>query len=155
MIIFLDTGILGNLSHPNPTSDISQCQEWFYNLLGKGVTFYSSVVCDYEVRRGIIMGIRKGASSEGLRELEYLSEFIDYLLVDQKVAQQASEFWVQARLMGTPTSDNKVLDADMLIAAHWHFLAKENPGQYVVIATTNTKHLSLFAEAQHWQNIKI
>lgn len=154
MIIFLDSGILSNLSHPNPTRDISQCQEWFYYLLGKGVTFFSSVVCDYEVRRGIMVAMGKGASSDGLKELDFLENFIDYLVVDQKVAQQASKFWAEARLQGTPTADNKILDADMLIISHWHFLQEENPGQYVVIATTNIKHLSLFAEAQNWQNIR-
>jgi hypothetical protein len=119
------------------------------------VTFFSSVICDYEVRRGIMVAIGKGASSDGLKELDFLPNFIDYLPVVQKVSEQASKFWAEARLQGTPTADNKILDADMLIVAHCHFLQKENPGQYVVIATTNTKHLSLFAEAQHWQNIKI
>ena len=155
MIVFLDSGVLSNLSHPNPTEDIAKCQEWFYYLLGKGVTFFSSVVCDYEVRRGILVAMAKGASSDGLDELDFLKNLIDYLPIDRKVAEKASSNWAEARCQGNPTADAQNLDADMLIAAHWHFLQEENPGQYVVIATTNVKHLSLFAEAQEWQNLKV
>jgi len=39
------------------------------------------------------------------------------------------------------------------ISAQWSLLKEEHPGQYIVIATTNTKHLRLFTEAEEWINI--
>jgi len=45
------------------------------------------------------------------------------------------------------------VDVDMIIAAHWQILKQDFPGRYVVISTTNLKHLNRFAEAQEWQNI--
>jgi hypothetical protein len=40
------------------------------------------------------------------------------------------------------------------ICTHWQKLKKEFPGRYIVIATTNVKHLSRFAEAKNWVDIQ-
>jgi len=40
------------------------------------------------------------------------------------------------------------------ICSHWQKLKKEFPGRYIVIATTNVKHLSRFAEAKNWVDIQ-
>ena len=44
---------------------------------------------------------------------------------------------------------------DMIICSHWQQLKEEFPGRYIVIATTNVKHLSCFAEAKTWKDIKL
>lgn len=38
--------------------------------------------------------------------------------------------------------------------AQWRLLKEEHPGQEVVIATTNLKHLQRFTDADTWRNIK-
>lgn len=53
-----------------------------------------------------------------------------------------------------PTNDYS-LDVDMIIAAHWQLLKEEFPNRYLVIGTTNVKHLSQFAEALNWENIQL
>ncbi len=53
-----------------------------------------------------------------------------------------------------PTADDMSLDADVIICAQYQLLAEEYPGRYVVIATTNVKHLSRFTEAKEWPNIE-
>ena len=52
-----------------------------------------------------------------------------------------------------PTADDNSLDADVIISAQYRLIDKEYPGRYVVIATTNVKHLSRFTEAKAWQDI--
>ncbi|WP_318699559.1 MULTISPECIES: hypothetical protein [unclassified Roseofilum] len=42
----------------------------------------------------------------------------------------------------------------MIICAQWKLIQEEYPGQYVVIATTNRKHLERFADAEIWQDIR-
>ena len=45
------------------------------------------------------------------------------------------------------------IDVDMIISAHWQLLQAEFPGRYVVVSTTNIRHLQRFAEAQEWREI--
>ncbi len=43
----------------------------------------------------------------------------------------------------------------MIIIAHWRLLKKKYPSRYIVIATTNVKHLSEFTEALNWEDINL
>jgi hypothetical protein len=52
---------------------------------------------------------------------------------------------------GKPTADNQALDGDVILASQ--ALALKNLDYEVIIATSNKKHLSLFTEAEDWQNI--
>ena len=53
MIVFLDSGVLGILCSSENTLTVSHCQEWFYQLLARGIYVTSSYLCDYEVRRSL------------------------------------------------------------------------------------------------------
>lgn len=101
----------------------------------------------------MILASNTGTTSQGLIILNELRQLVKFLPVTQQVWQQAAEIWAEARRVGQPTSNEKNIDADMIIAAHWKILKQEFPGRYVVVSTTNLKHLRLFAEAQEWQNI--
>lgn len=153
MIVFLDTSVLGKLSNPNQQEEAIRCQSWFERLLARGVYFVSSELCFYEIQRSLILSVKKGSNSEGLEKLNFLRTFIDVLPVDQSVANLAAEIWAEARLQGTPTADTNALDIDIIIAAHWRLLTQQFPSRYIVVSTTNIRHLSLFTEAQEWQNI--
>ena len=65
----------------------------------------------------------------------------------------AADLWAEARIAGQPTADNRNIDVDMIISAHWKILTEEYPGRYVVVASTNIKHLSRFTEAREWRAI--
>lgn len=65
----------------------------------------------------------------------------------------AAEIWSISRLQGTPTAVDNALDIDIIIAAYWQLLVNKFPGRYIVVSTTNIKHLRLFTEAEKWQNI--
>ncbi|MGK7929451.1 MAG: type II toxin-antitoxin system VapC family toxin [Spirulina sp.] len=153
MIVFLDTNILGKLSNPNQLQEALECQSWCERLLARGVYFVSSELCFYELQRSLILAVKAGGTSKGIEKLKLLGNFIDFLDVDRNVAELAAEIWAEARLQGQPTADEKNIDIDMIIVAHWRLLTESFPGRYVVISTTNMRHLQLFAEAEEWQNI--
>ena len=53
--------------------------------------------------------------------------------------------------MGIPTTDDRRLDADMILCAPSAVLAAD--ALDVVVATENVKHLSRFADALEWREI--
>ena len=59
MIVFIDSGVLGILANPNKLAEVSDCQEWLYKLLSQGVYVCSSEICDFEVRRSLILESQK------------------------------------------------------------------------------------------------
>lgn len=154
MIVLIDSGVLGKLCNPNSSPEVEAARERLYTLLAKGVYIVSSQICDYEVRRSLILNSLRGFSSEGIDNLNKLSEFIDFLPVNNTVLLKASKLWAEARIQGIPTADDKSLDADIIICAQYKVLEQEYPGRYIVIATTNIKHLSRFTEAKEWQEIE-
>ena len=103
----------------------------------------------YEVRRELKRRNRIG----NIQKLEALREEVDFLPLTHQVMLKASELWAIARQNNQPTSSKKNIDVDMILSAQWSLLKEEHPGQYIVIATTNTKHLRLFTEAEEWINI--
>ena len=155
MIVFIDSGVLGILANPNKLAEVSDCQEWLYRLLSQGVYVCSSQICDFEVRRSLILESQKKANLNSIQNLDQLSEIIYFLPVTAELLRKASILWASARSQGMPTADNKSLDIDIIICSHWQELKEEFPGRYIVIATTNVKHLSRFTEANTWRNIQL
>lgn len=160
MIVILDSGVLSLLVSPikdvsqEEQNEISKCTEWFYYLLSKGVYVVTSEISDYEIRREFIR-----IKSDGLSILNSLrnAKVIDFLPLTTEVMQKAAELWAEARQNHIPTSDNKNIDADMIILSQWSLLSDEYPGRSVLIATKNIRHMKTFAEddAQEWIDIKI
>ena len=158
MIVILDSGVLDLLSSPMQDSpedygkEKLKCREWLYYLLSKGVYVATSEISDYEVRREFIR-----IQSDGLVTLDALRDVIDFLPLTTDVMQQAALFWADTRQNHIPTTDDKNIDADMIISAHWSILSEAFPGRAVLIATKNLRHLKIFAQenAQEWMNIKI
>ncbi|MGK7878063.1 MAG: hypothetical protein AB4426_33580 [Xenococcaceae cyanobacterium] len=46
------------------------------------------------------------------------------------------------------------IDVDVIIGATCQLLQAEYPGQFLVVATTNVKHISRFTAAKIWQDIQ-
>ncbi len=64
---------------------------------------------------------------------------------------KAAEFWATARKLGRQSADDASLDADMILVAQAGALDRD--GDETVIATTNVRHLALFASARIWREI--
>ncbi len=153
MIIFIDTGILGLLSSLNNRKEVIDCKNWLYSFLSKGVNIVSWDICDYEVRRGILIGIKSRIKEEGLNNLDELHNLINFLPVSPIILRLSAELWAETRRLGQPTAEINNIDADVIIGATCQLLQEEYPGQRLIVATTNVKNLSLFVEAKKWTQI--
>jgi predicted nucleic acid-binding protein len=153
MIIFLDTNILGKLANPNQIEEALKCRKWFEKLLVRGVYFVSSELCFYEVKRSLILALKKGGTDRGIKKLEELRLFVDVLAVDQQISDLSAEIWAETKLKGIPTANQENIDIEIIIAAHWQALKQEFPGRYIIVSTTNIKHLDLLTDAREWQDI--
>jgi hypothetical protein len=76
---------------------------------------------------------------------------LGYAPITTPVMLKAAEFWAVARKMGRQSADDASLDADMILVAQAGALVRE--GDETVIATTNVRHLALFASARMWREI--
>lgn len=74
-----------------------------------------------------------------------------YAPITTPVMRKAAEFWAAARNMGRQSAEDASLDVDMILAAQAGALVRA--GDETVIATTNVRHLALFASARIWRDI--
>jgi predicted nucleic acid-binding protein len=154
MIILIDSGILGQLTSPKFAADTGAFKKWFdLSLIRTNV--FSSKICDYEIRRGLLLAQKQGLTADGLSNLDEFHQVIDFLPVTETILDLAADIWATARSEGQPTAGDRNLDADMIICATWQDLATRYPGQEVFIATTNVRHLSRFATAVRWEDLRI
>lgn len=143
-VVALDSGPLGMIAHPRPNREIAT---WFQQLLASGTVVILPEIADYEVRRSLLLE----NLTESIERLDKLKEALTYLPLTTQAMLKAAEFWATARKQGQQTAHDKALDADMILAAQASLVADN--GNKVVIATTNVKHLSLFASASEWWKI--
>jgi hypothetical protein len=159
MIVFLDTNILGLICNKNISFDeCQQCKKWFDTLFLRGVRIVTSDLCHYEVMRGLIdSSIRSNEAAPGIKSLELLKVdgFLEFLPVSTEALDLAANLWARAFTSGQTTRDEKDIDIDIIISAQYQLLRDEFPGQQVIMATTNLKHLSIFCDAANWRDIKI
>ena len=150
MIVLLDSGVLGMVCHSDSTSkEIQECNEWLEKLLGAGHTVCIPEICDYEIRRNLILEELR----QSISNLDSLQEVLEYLPLNTAVLLEAAEFWAAAHKQKTPTAGKEELDVDMILCAHAKVGITYGTG--VVIATTNPGHIGLFAEAKKWRDIAI
>jgi hypothetical protein len=89
-----------------------------------------------------------------LELLKLLRARFDYLEITAAALDQAAAFWALARRSGRPTTGPDDLDGDAILAGM--AATAGQPGDYVTIATTNMRHLSLFpgVHADIWHQIR-
>lgn len=145
-VVFLDAGPLGLVSNPRQSQKSTACAQWLQALLMVGERVILPEIADYEVRRELL----RAKKHKGLAKLDALAGVLEYLPISTAAMRQAAEFWAQARQQGQPTAGDKMLDADMILAAQ----AMTCGAADVVIATTNVGHLGRFAPADLWHRIE-
>ena len=101
----------------------------------------------YEVRRELL----RAGKHRGLGRLDALKSIVGYAPITTSVTLKAAEFWAAARRMGRQSANDSSLDADMILAAQAAALVRAS--DETVIATTNVRHLALFAPARIWSEI--
>lgn len=145
-IVLLDTGPLGLVTNPRRSPMSLQCARWLQELSSNSVRIVVPEIADYEIRRELL----RANKTNGLSRLDALIDLAEYLPITTAAMRQAAQFWAQARQQGQPTAVDAALDGDVILAAQAITLDLSD----VVIATTNVGHLSRFAPAQLWQEIR-
>lgn len=146
-IILLDAGPLGLVTNPKASPESDACNQWMQEQLKGGDNVVVPAIADYEVRRELL----RAGKTRGVAKLDALKTTVGYIPLLTDMLLKAAEFWAQARNMGKPTAPDAALDGDMILVGQAAVLGAS--GRQVVIATTNVKHLSLFADARLWRDI--
>jgi predicted nucleic acid-binding protein len=145
-IIPLDAGPLGMASHPRPVGEIVA---WLGRLLGSGKLILVPEIADYEIRRELL----RAGKTKGLARLDELKAVLGYLPITTDAMLKAADFWAAARRLGRPTSHEKTLDADAILAGQAATYSDAEAD--IVVASTNPRHIARFVPAQKWDEIPI
>ena len=146
--IVLDSSPLGLISNPSANADVLAVTQWSRDCLAAGHQLYIPEVIDYEIRRELL----RAGKTIGIAKLDNLKSLFYYLPISTSAMLYAAELWAEARNRGFATGDPKKLDIDVILAAQ--ALTLPPPRSNVIIATSNISHLSRFAPADNWTNIR-
>jgi predicted nucleic acid-binding protein len=146
--LFLDSGPLGLLTHPQRSAEVIAITDWLSHCLLSGTHVIVPAIVYYELKRELLRA--KKTFSVGR-----LDDFVSavsgrYLPLSDEALRLAAELWAQSRQAGRSTAEPKALDIDVLIAAQ--ALSFGSPSE-VVVVTTNPKHFVQFVAARHWNEI--
>jgi predicted nucleic acid-binding protein len=146
--VILDAGPLGMVSHPKGEAENKRAAAWLKSLLAAGTQVIVPEIADYEVRRELL----RAGKRKSIQRLDHLKRTLTYLPISTDAMLKAAEFWADARNRGQPTAKEEALDGDVILAGQ----ARTFPGtpDEPIIATNNLKHLSRYADAQLWHNIR-
>ncbi len=132
----------------NPKDEDNQeIHDWLRSVLLKDYRVVLPEISDYELRRELL----RANKSAGIRRLDQFKQRFEYLPLTTNIMLQAAELWAKTRQQGKPTADPHSLDGDVILAAQAMSMATIDQ---TVIATTNVRHLSLFADAREWSDIE-
>ncbi|MBV8841310.1 MAG: hypothetical protein JO307_00740 [Bryobacterales bacterium] len=147
-IVLLDASPLGMVTNPRSSPENEECKNWLALLAYSGFKIVIPEIADYEVRRELL----RASKTAGIARLDALKEMLQYAPLTTPVMLKAAEFWATARNAGRQSADDSSVDADMILAAQ--AAAFNNERDQAVMATTNIRHLALFATARIWRHIQ-
>lgn len=147
--LFLDSGPLGLITHPQRSAEVIAVTDWLSRCLLSGSRVIVPAIVYYELKRELLRAQK--AFSIGR-----LDAFINatpgrYLPLSDNALRMAADLWARSRQEGRPTAESKALDIDVIIAAQ--ALSFGAAPSEVIVATTNAKHLTPFVAAKHWCEI--
>jgi predicted nucleic acid-binding protein len=148
-VLFLDSGPLGLLTHPQRSAEVLAITEWLTRCLLSSRRVIVPAIVYYELKRELLRA-NKGIG------VARLDAFVAarpgrYLPLSDEALRLAAALWAKARQEGQPTADPKALDIDVIIAAQ--ALSFGAGSSEVIVATTNPKHLARFITAKNWNEI--
>lgn len=105
-------------------------------------------IADYEHRRKLLHLESRGS----LLHLDALKETIGYAPLTTNVMLGAARLWAEARKRVLPTTSERALDTDVILAAQALDFAEN--GSEVIVATMNPRHLSRFVNTRDRREIE-
>jgi predicted nucleic acid-binding protein len=148
LVILRNAGPKGMITNPKSSPECEACKNWFASVASNGADVVIPEIADYEVRRELL----RAGKDRGIGRLDALKDLLRYAPITTPVMLKASEFWASARNMGRQSAIDASLDADMILATQATILGAN--GDEAVIATTNVRHLALFARTRFWREIQ-
>ncbi|MEG4248213.1 hypothetical protein [Microcoleus sp. Pol10D4] len=182
-LIFLDTGVLGQLIHPdleqiktrlaqNAKSEVkesileaSECDDWLTTLINENTPVVISEIANYEARREHLRRIsdRQSGSEEKQKAIKAIQR-LDALITKKGVThfpvtcEEGNVMQEAAELWAFARNNSYAAhDADLIIAAQAIIIKRI--GIDVIIATTDTEDFNRLLrqhhiEARRWRDIK-
>ncbi|BAZ10048.1 hypothetical protein NIES4071_18620 [Calothrix sp. NIES-4071] len=134
-LVLLDANPLSEVIHPKIKPAV---KNWVQFLRDNKIALKAPEISVYEVRRELIR-------LDNNKSINRLNRFISHSLIhiDSETFEQAAVFWAEVRKQGKPTSDDKSLDCDAILAAQ--ALQQLEYYDKVTVITTNVKHIERFA----------
>jgi predicted nucleic acid-binding protein len=149
--IFLHSGPLGLLTHPQRSVEVITVTQWLSRCLLNGSQIIVPAIVYYELKRELLRA-RKTLSVGRLDALINAAPG-RYLPLSDDALRLAAELWAQSRQAGRPTAESKALDIDVLIAAQALSFGV-SPAE-VVVATTNPRHLGQCLLARTYSDVPL
>jgi predicted nucleic acid-binding protein len=147
--VVLDSGPLGQITNPKPTSHNDACKEWVKGLQVQRIQIIIPEIVDYEIRRELL----RANKTAGITLLDAACEKFNYLPIRTSAMRLAAQKWAEARQQGKPTVPDLALDADMILVGQ--VLALDMIEGEIVVATSNVAHIARFVPAKSWNEITI
>ena len=148
-LVFLDSGPLGLITHPQRSAEVLAVTEWLSQWLLNGNRVIVPAIVYYDLKRELLRA--KKTVSIGRLDVFINATPGRYLPLSDEALRLAAELWTKSRRQGQPTADPKALDIDVIIAAQ--ALSFGPVLSDITVATTNPKHLSQFFTAKNWNEI--
>jgi predicted nucleic acid-binding protein len=150
MIIVLDTFPASSVAKRPGTVPtlLDQCRQWIEACETAGHRILVPAIAYYEALREL--ELRQAA-----RQIARLQAFClqprRFIPLTTQHLETAAQLWGQQRRAGQPTADPRALDGDVILAAQALSLGVAAPG--LIVATTNSAHLSRMVPCDLWTNI--
>ena len=148
-IVLLDAGLVGLACLEPGRPSAAAFHGWLQAMLTSKADVYIADLTRYEVRRELV---RIGAAAK-LRRLDRLCDLLVNAPVTAEAWERAGEFWAAVRRAGRPTASPEALDAAAILAGVAATIGQ--PGDAVIVATTNVRHLNWFpgVDARAWPDV--
>lgn len=143
LTLAIDSGPLGLLSHPDLRRHL-ELNRWFVAHYEAGTRFVFPEICDFEVRRNLILERRR----RSLRRLNDLHYFGRYLPITTAAMRLAAVLWADLRRTGRSVGHPKELNADVILAA-------QAIQARAILVTNNPRHFPSQLETRTWSDIKL
>ena len=148
-ILFLDSGPLGLITHPQRSAEVLAFTEWLSRCLLSGSRVIVPAIVYYELKRELLRA--KKTFSIGRLDAFVNATPGRYVPLSDEALRLAADLWAKSRQAGQPTADAKALDVDVILVAQALSFGASTGD--IVIATTNPKHLAPFIAAKTWNEI--
>jgi len=134
-VVLIDSGPLGKLVNPEQHPEV---KDWLAFMKKRKILIRVPQICDYELRRELILQ----NFTKSIGRLDRFQQQNQFLPLSEDDFFEAAEIWAGLRKTGQPTSDDRGLDGDVILAAQ--AISQQQEFEQVIILTENERHIPRF-----------